>query len=530
MRDFETPGRSLVMATQGMAATSHPLSSLVALDVLQAGGNAMDAVIAACAVQGVVEPGSTGIGGDCFALYAPQGSDQVVAFNGSGRCPQAATPGFFAERGFGEIPRHSPHAVNVPGAVEAWERLAQDHGTWPLSRLLAPAIRLAGEGYAVAPRVSRDWHEQTALLARDEAARRIFLPGGAAPLAGTRHVQPELAQTLTRIAEGGSKAFYEGAVAQDMVDGLRARGGLHTLEDFAATRGTYVTPIKTAYRGFEVHECPPNGQGIIALLLLNILSRCDATGDPLSAERLHLEIEAARLAYSVRDAVVADPEHSAVPVDYLLSDALACELHGLIRPDARQEPLPAVEMPAHKDTVYIVVVDKDRNVASFINSIFWPFGSGLVSPKSGVLFNNRGQGFTLKAGHPNAIGPAKRPMHTIIPGLLTRAGKVAMGFGVMGGQYQALGHAHFLTKVFDYGLDLQSAIDLPRVSPLFGTDAVEVEGSMPQETRDGLRRLGHRIVKPARPIGGAQAIWIDWENGVLTGASDPRKDGCALGY
>jgi len=530
MRDFETPGRSLVMATNGMAATSHPVSSLTALNVLQAGGNAMDAAIAACAVQGVVESGSTGIGGDCFVLYSRGGSDDIIAFNGSGRSPSAASAEYLLERGFTDIPRQSPHAVNVPGSVDAWAQLAQDHGSRSLSELLQPAIALARDGYAVTPRVSLDWTSQVDLLAKDANTARIFLKDGKAPRPGARHAQPELANTLEAIAKGGRDAFYEGAVAQDVVDYLRSLGGLHTMEDFANTRGVYVDPIKSSYRGHEVHECPPNGQGIIALLLLNILARVDATGDPLSVERLHIEIEASRLAYSVRDAVLCDPDQHAVPVDYLLSDALADKLHAMIEPGRRIDPLPVVDMPTHDDTVYITVVDKDRNVASFINSIFTAYGSCLASPRTGVLLNNRGQGFCLKPGHPNALAPSKRPMHTIIPGMLTKGGRVAMSFGVMGGQYQALGHAFFLSKLFDYGMDMQSAIDLPRFSPLFGTDAVEVEGTMPFDAQEGLAVLGHRVVRPARPIGGAQAISIDWENGVLTGASDPRKDGCALGY
>ncbi|MCS0504619.1 gamma-glutamyltransferase [Ancylobacter mangrovi] len=530
MRDFETPGRSLVMATNGMAATSHPLSSLVALNVLQSGGNAMDAAIAACAVQGVVEPGSTGLGGDCFVLYAPGGTDDIVAYNGSGRAPAAANADYYAAHGITALERQSPHAVTVPGAVEAWARLSQDHGTRPLGDLLQPAIALARGGYAVAPRVALDWREQAGLLAGDTNTARVFLPEGHSPHAGTLHHQPELAATLERIAAEGPDGFYRGPVAEDIVAYLQSLGGLHTLEDFATARGAYVTPISTRFRDLRVHECPPNGQGIIALMLLNILSHGSTRPDPLSAERVHFEMEAARLAYSVRDAVLCDPDHIEVPMRELLSSSLASQLAGMIRPDARLAELPAIDLPSHNDTVYIAVVDKDRNVASFINSIFNPFGSGLVAPRSGVLLNNRAQGFSLKPGHPNAIAGGKRPLHTIIPGLTTRDGRVEHCFGVMGGQYQALGQAYFLARVLDYGLDMQSAIDMPRACPLFGTDALEVEGSMPDAVRRDLAALGHRIVRPSRPIGGAQAIRIDWANGVLTGASDPRKDGCALGY
>ncbi len=530
MRDFETPGRSLVMARHGMAATSHPLSSLAAIDVLQAGGNALDAAIAACAVQCVVEPGSTGIGGDCFALISPDGSDRIVAYNGSGRAPAAADAAWYRNRGFTAIPRQSPHAVTVPGAVEAWARLLADHGTRPLGALLRPAIALARDGYAVGPRVARDWASQEALLRADPDAARIFLREGRAPGAGSVHRQPELAETLEAIGRHGPDAFYTGEVAADMVEHLRRLGGLHTLEDFARARGTYEQPISTSFRGYDVFECPPNGQGVIAIMILNILSGFEAKGDPLAPDRLHVEIEAARLAYSVRDAVLADPAQSPVDTAWLLSDTLAADLGGRIDLTRAIDPLPSFMPPNHRDTVYICVVDRDRMAVSLINSIFDSFGSGLVAPRSGVLLHNRGQSFVLDPDHPNAIAPRKRPLHTIIPGMLARGGRVEMPFGVMGGHYQALGHAHLLSKVVDYGLDLQAAIDLPRLFPRPGTGEVEAEGTLPPDTRRELERRGFRLVPPSSAIGGAQAIRIDWETGVLAGASDHRKDGAALGY
>ncbi|MGJ7488290.1 gamma-glutamyltransferase family protein [Variovorax sp. LT2P21] len=529
MRNFERPGRSVVMARNGMAATSHPTATLAAVNILQAGGNAMDAAIAACAVQGVVEPGSTGIGGDCFALYARQGRDDVVAFNGSGWAPAAATPAALQARGVTEWTRQSPHVVTVPGAVDAWATLAADHGTMPLAALLQPAITLAEEGFAVAPRCASDWALQAGLLRNDADAARVYLQDGQAPAEGAVHRFPELAATLRTIAAGGREAFYGGAIGRGIVEFLQSRGGLHTAEDFARYRGEYVQPIRTRFRGMDIVECPPNGQGVIALLLLNILSGFAAEGDPLSADRLHREIEAARLAYAARDAWLADPKHTPVDADWLLSPGLADELRARIDPKAAAVHVPAPQPAAHRDTVYISVVDRDRNCASFINSIFHPFGSGQLAP-GGVLLHNRGQSFSLDAAHPNAIGPHKRPMHTIIPGMVVQDGRVRMPFGVMGGQYQAMGHAHFISKVLDFGLDPQAAIDLPRVFPVPGTTQVEVEGTLPMATRDELARRGFELVKPEMPIGGAQAIWIDWDTGVLHGASDPRKDGCALGH
>ncbi|MGV2125636.1 gamma-glutamyltransferase [Agrobacterium vitis] len=531
MRNFEKPTRSVAVSTDAMAATSHPYATLAAINILQAGGNAMDAAIAACAVQCVVEPGSTGIGGDCFALYAPKGDDQVIAYNGSGRTPAALTVDWFEERGLAEVPRQSPSAVTIPGAIDAWTRLHADHGRLPFEQILQPAIRYAENGYAITPRVHRDWAREEKLLNDDPAASEIFLPNGRAPQIGEVHHQPRLAATLRRIATEGRDGFYKGAVAADMVDRLRALGGLHTLEDFAEAKGEYVVPVTTTFRDHTIHECPPNGQGIIALLILNILSRFDTQGDPSSADRLHLEIEATRLAYAARDAWLADPEKASVPVEDMLSEEFATHLAGMIDLTRALTNLPDFEMPLHRDTVYISVIDSERNTVSFINSIFDCFGSGIVAPQSGVVLHNRGQSFSLKRDHPNMIAPGKRPLHTIIPGMVTRAGRTEISFGVMGGYYQAMGHAHLISRVIDYGMDLQDAIDLPRLIPVGGkVPRVEAEHTVPAETIALLRRRGFEIVPAEDPIGGAQIIRIDWENGTLTGASESRKDGIALGY
>ncbi|MBY0381368.1 MAG: gamma-glutamyltransferase [Xanthobacteraceae bacterium] len=529
-RDFEKPGRSLAVGRNGMAATSHPASTLVAVDVLKAGGNAMDAAVAACAVQSVVESGSTGIGGDCFVLYSRNGSDDILAYNGSGRAPAAATCEWFVQQGITSIPRQSPHAVTIPGAVEAWSRLIKDHGRMQLSELLAPAIEMARNGYPITPRVAYDIDKQRDLIKGDASSRRIFLTGNEAPAVGQLQYQRELAATLEAIGREGPEAFYRGSVAEDIVTYLRSLGGLHSLEDFSEAAGEYVTPIKTDFRGRSVYECPPNGQGIVALMILNILSQFKPKSDPLDIDNLHIEVEATRLAYAARDQWVADPAMADVPVDYLLSDTFAKMLAGRIDLRRAINPLPVLEGPDHRDTVYIAVIDKDRNAASFINSIYSPYGTGLMGPKSGVLLQNRGQGFVIKPGHPNAIAPRKRPLHTIIPGMVVEQGRVSMAFGVMGGHYQAMGHAHFLAKVFDYDLDLQTAIDLPRLFPLPGTNKVEMESSLRLAIGAEFERRGFQVQAPERPIGGGQAVMIDWTNGTLLGGSDPRKDGCALGF
>jgi gamma-glutamyltranspeptidase/glutathione hydrolase len=530
MRDFEMPGRSPVMARNGMVAASHPLAALTAIDVLKSGGNALDAAVAACAVQGVVEPQSTGIGGDCFALISPDGSNRIIAFDGSGRAPHAATAAWYADQDIRVISRLSPHAVTIPGAVDAWARLLTLYGTRSLGELLRPAIEYAREGYAVSPCIARDWAIEEPSLRIDPDTTRIFLPGDRPPPAGAVHRQPELAETLAAIAEHGPDAFYKGVVADDIVSMLQSKGGLHTLADFAAVHGTVEQPIASAFREHEIYECPPPGQGVIALMILKILAGFPADGDPLGADRLHREIEATRLAYSIRDAVLADPAQSDVRVKWLLSDELATQLRQRIDLRCKMSELPTFLPPEHKDTVYVSVVDRNRMAVSFINSLFDHFGSCLVGPRSGVVLHSRGRSFVLDPGHRNVIAPGKRPMHTIIPGMAARDGRIRLSFGVVGGHYQAMGHAHFLAKLLDYGLDMQSAMDLPRVFPRLESDEIEAESALPATTRAELERRGFRFVHPDWPIGGAQAVAIDWETGVLIGASDHRKDGLALGY
>lgn len=528
MRDFDFPGRSTVHALNGMAATSHPLATGVAVDVLRKGGNALDAAIAASATLAVVEPQSTGIGGDCFALMCLDGGDEVIGFNGSGRAPGAARLDDFLARGVSEIEATSVHAVTMPGAVDAWTRLHEAHGRVDFADLLAPAIGYARDGYPVHARVRFDWLRAAHLLERDEAAREAFLPGDRVPEEGDVHRQPALAATLSKIASGGREAFYEGEIAAAMTATLKAHGGIHTLEDFAAVKGEYVTPISTDYRGIEVHQIPPNNQGLTALIMLNVLEGFDLGAlPPLSAERAHLEIEAGRLAFAARNAAIADSTSMTAKLDHLLSKKWAGRLRRHIRPERPMRHVPDLGL-RKSDTVYLCVVDRDLTSVSFINSIYDSFGSTILCPHTGVLFQNRGQSFRLDPDHPNCIGPAKRPLHTIMPGMVTRGGRVVMPYGVMGGDYQPFGHTRLLTNVFDYGLDIQAALDMPRV--FAGEDHVELEKSFPAETTQKLLMMGHDIRLAAEPLGGGQAILIDHDRGILSGGSDLRKDGCALGY
>ncbi len=528
MRDLQLPGRSPIRVTEAAAATSHPLAALTAIEILRDGGNAIDAAVAAAAVLAVVEPQSTGIGGDGFLLYAPRGGAEVIAYNGSGRAPKAASLDWFRDHGITEMPLFGPHSVTVPGVVDTWARIVADHGTRELGFLLQPAIRYAEEGFIVHDRVAFDWSGVADRLAQDPNAARMLLPRGHSPRAGERHRLPELAETLKTIAAKGRDGFYLGPVAQDMVGYLRSLGGLHSLEDFAEAQGEYVQPISVNYRGAEIHQMPPNNQGLTALVMLNILSGFRlGHHEPYGAERLHLEIEAGRLAYRDRDAFVADPAQADVPVDELLSPVYAERLRARIDPQRAMTDLPAPLLRG-SDTIYLCVVDRDRNAVSFINSVYFSFGSGIVAPRSGVWLQNRGGCFRLKPGHPNCIAPAKRPLHTIMPGLAMRDGRPLMPFGVMGGDYQPFGHVHLLTNMLDFAMDPQAALDGPRVFPDAGV--IEVERGIEAAAVAGLEAKGHRCVVPDAPHGGGQAILIDWKAVTLTAGSDPRKDGCALGY
>ena len=532
MRDYHLPGRSPVYSTHGMAATSMPAATLTALDVLRTGGNALDAAIAAVAVLCVIEPQSTGIGGDCFCLYAPAGTGRVHALNGSGRAPAAATIEYYESRQMRVQDNTSAHSVTVPGAVNAWETLLKAHGRKGLDELLQPAIRFAQDGWPVHPKVSWDWARFADKLRKGGSTP--FLPNGTAPKPGDLFAQPALAETLRAIARHGAEAFYQGPIAADMVATLRERGGLHTEEDFAKglRNAEFVDPIKLHWKGYDVYQCPPNGQGLLVLMLLGMLDGLPPAPDGASgAIRAHRHIEAARLAYRDRDAFVADPQAVDVPVKKLLSPDYLAAQRALISDTTAMPNLPAPGesiLPRHKDTVYLCVVDRDGNACSFINSLFEGFGTGILAHKSGVMLQNRGLSFRLERGHPNCIAPGKRPMHTIIPGMLMQNGRAVMPFGVMGGHYQPMGQSWFLTNLLEYGLDLQQSLDLFRVFPTGGK--VLVERGVPQEVAAKLAAMGHDLAPTERPHGGGQAIWIDHARGCLVGASEPRKDGLALGY
>ncbi|MEZ5888117.1 MAG: gamma-glutamyltransferase family protein [Paracoccaceae bacterium] len=526
MRDFERPGRSAVFAANGMCATSHPLAAQTAISILQAGGNAVDAAIAGAMVLNIAEPQMCGLGGDCFVLLKPAGEERVIGLNGSGRAPAALDPAALRAKGWSTIPTESVEAATLPGAVDALCRLSADWGRLGLGPVFAPAIRYAREGVPVAPRVAFDWADDGARLAG--AARDFYLVNGAAPATGAIFRAPGQAEVMERIARDGRAGFYEGPVAEDLIRSLRTLGGSHTADDLASVQCDYTDPVAGEYGGIDLLEHPPNGQGATAILLLNILSEFDLAGlDPLGAERVHLEAEATKLAYDARNRFIAEPSRTA-RLGHMLAPETARRLAKLIDPDRAMPNPPPAAGAVHRDTVYITVVDRDLMAVSLIYSIYWGFGTGLASEKYGILFQNRGAGFSLEPDHPNEAGGGRRPMHTIIPGMLRKAGRVIMPFGVMGGAYQPTGHARFVTNMVTYGMDPQTAIDAPRA--FANQDRLELERGYREEVGAALAAKGHRIAAPGGPLGGAQAIFIDREGGYLLGASDPRKDGIALGY
>ena len=525
MRAFDHPGRSTAYGTSGMAATSCPLATLAAVDVLRAGGNAADAAVVASAVLCVVEPAMTGIGGDCFALVgAPDG--KVRGLNASGRASMKANADWLTASGLTSIAPRSIHAVTVPGAIDGWDQLLKAYGTMDLKEALQPAIRLAEDGVPVTPRVAFDWPEDEPYLSADEGGRLHYLKDGRSPREGEIMAYPALAKTLRLIATEGRNAFYAGEITKDILGHIRPMGSLLEADDFANHESTWVKPISAQYAGHDVLEIPPSGQGLTALIALNILSQFGLRQyDPDSPERMHLEIEAMKLAWEQRNRHIADPDFAEVPVADLLSPSMTAKLAGLID---MNRALDIRTRMRDSDTIYLTVVDRNRLAISFINSIYSGFGSGIVTPRSGITLQNRGACFVTSPGHPNCIGPGKRPLHTIIPAMVKKDGLVDMSYGVMGGDYQPMGHVTVAVNRYIYGMDPQQAIDWPRYFPKAGD--VLVESAVSNSSRDGLIAKGHSLTAPPEPLGGGQAIVIDWARGVLIGGSDPRKDGFALGY
>ena len=529
MRDFHLPGRSPVYAANAALATSHPMATEAGLAVLKNGGNAVDAGVTAAAVLAVVEPAMTAIGGDCFALISKPGQP-LYGLNASGRAPAALSTEMLMNEGWKAMDLLSPHSVTVPGVVKGWESLLASHGTYDLGKALQPAIAAAEDGFVVHPKVWADWTDSAAKIASQGAGGRHYLVDGAAPPCGRIHKLPALAETLKVIAREGAKGFYEGPVAADIVAELRARGGVMTEEDMAGMSADPCTPISAGYRGIDLAELPPNGVGITAQIILNILEQFDLTGlDPHGVDRYHLEIEASRIGYAIRDAHIGDPDTMGQAAEALINKAWAKGLATTIDPTKRNTDLPNPDPNFQSDTVYLSVVDRDGMAVSLINSVFKSFGSGIVTDKTGIILQNRGGGFRVLPGHPNTIEGGKRPLHTIIPAMAMQDGKPKYCFGVMGGQYQPVGHTHVITNMLDFGMDPQEALDSPRA--FWGEDNVlQLEPPMGQAVSDGMAAKGHPVGWSTEAIGGGQIIELDQDAGVLIAGSDPRKDGCAMGY
>ncbi len=512
-----------------MAATSQPLATQAALFILRQGGNAMDAAIAASAVLSVVESYSTGIGGDCFILYHQAASGKLHALNGCGRSPARATAAELRSRGHETMPTKGILPITVPGAIDAWSVANQSLGRLPFAKLFVQAIDYAENGYVVSPVIANKWQDTEELLLETPEATEAYLIDGRAPRAGDVHTQPKLANSLRLVAEQGRDAFYQGAIAQEIVRFSDQHDGLLSLEDFANHTSEWVEPISANYRGYEVFEIPPNGQGITTLMALNIMSHTDVSKLPhLGPKHVHLLSEAFTLAMEQRDKYIADSAFAKLPVDWLLSKEFAAEQFARIQQgQALKQPVKSA-LPEHKDTVYISVVDKGGNACSFINSVFHSWGSGLAAGNTGINLQNRGAGFTLEQGHFNCLEPNKRPMHTIIPAMVYKQGEPALCFGVMGGQYQAMGQAYVLSNWIDYGMDIQQALDAARFFLYDGE--LSVEYGFPAECEQTLITYGHNVVRANSPLGGGQGIVIDKAKGVLIGGSDSRKDGQAAGY
>ena len=528
------PGRSVVRAQHGMVATSQPLASQVGLEVLKRGGNAVDAAIAMAAVLNVTEPMMTGVGGDMFAIVYWAKTKELKGLNASGRAPRALSLDYFAKNNIKRMPEFGMTSITVPGAVDGWTTLRDKYGTMKLADLLAPAIGYAENGFPVMEKAAEDWNAEVQKLKRTPAAASNYLIDGRAPRPGEIFRQPNLARTLRTIADGGRDAFYKGPIAKSIVDYMKDNGGFITMEDLAATKADWVEPISTNYRGYQVYELPPNGQGITALIALNILEGFDLGAmRSQPAQYYHTMIEAMKLAFADRNRYIADPTFSKVPVSELLSKDYAAKRRALIDPRKALDNPPPGDINLGSDTTYFTVIDKDGNGVSFINSLFDAFGSGVVGGDTGIVFQNRGSAFSLDPKHPNAIAPGKRPFHTLIPAMVMKDNQLFISFGVMGGAIQAQGHVQVLVNLIDLKMGLQEAIDAPRYRFTSGR-SVLLEDELGSSVIEQLLSMGHVRGKPPgvlrSSMGGGQAIMIDPVSKTLMGASDQRKDGMALGY
>ncbi len=528
MRELSFAGRSNVLAQNGMVATSNPLSSLEAINILQKGGNAVDASIAASAVQSVVCPSATGIGGDCFAIISLEGK-KPVAVNGSGIAPKKANLEYFINNKINQINLTSPHSVTIPGAVHAWCSMHEKFGKLEFEEVLNGAINYARNGFPVHEVEALSWKLNERKLMRNENTRKLFLKDNQSYKFGEIFKNVPLSNTLENISKERINGFYNSDITRDMVQSLNKLGGLQTEEDFLNQETIFSETIFNEYRDKVIHQCPLNGPGIIVLMMMAINEKINIKQyEPSSYERYHLQAEITKICYEFKETRLGDPNFNNISIEKILDDNFLNELISKIDLN-RVYKSDKAYVTSNPETVYLTVVDKDLNAVSFINSICHSFGSGITSSKTGVLFQNRGVNFRLEKDHPNAIHGNKRPLHTIIPGLVTnRNNETILSYGVMGGQYQPVGQSHVLQNILDYDLDIQESIDFPRTFALDGL--LKVEKSLNSKILRKLANAGHIISIVDSAIGGGQCIKIDRKNGILIGGSDPRKDGMAIGY
>ena len=528
MRKIYQPGRSNVLSNNAMVATSQPLSSQEAINILRLGGNAVDAAIAASAVLSVVEPGSTGIGGDCFAIIK-MSNTKALSINGSGINPAKANFKYFKENKINSIGLLSPHSVTIPGAVDAWHQMHKKFGKLEFEKLFATAIYYAKEGFPVHEIEAFHWKKNEEKLKKNNITKQIFLKNNQAPNFGKKFTNSQLANTLTLIGKKGAKAFYEGEIARDMVKSLNNLGGLHTEEDFYNQNTIFSDTLISDYKNNKIHQCPPNGPGLVVHIMMKLLEKFNWDNiDYIDPIRFHIQAEIAKVCFEIKETILGDPQFNTVDIEYIMSNDFIDNLFKKINLDNVYYS-DNLFVTSHPETVYLTVVDDNLNAVSFINSICHGFGSGICSENSGILFQNRGVNFRLEENHPNCIDSNKRPLHTIIPSLLTNNNEeTIMSYGVMGGQYQPIGQAHVLQNTYDFGMSIQEAIDAPRAFAL--NNKLKIENSFPKSSIENLSNLGHDIEVVDEGIGGGQGIMIDRKEGVLIGGSDPRKDGLAIGY
>lgn len=536
--------RSEVIAPHGMVATSQPLATQIGLDVLKRGGTAVDAAIAANAALGLMEPTGSGVGGDLFAIVWDQKSGKLHGYNGSGRSPRALTLQWFQDHGYHDIPPLGPLPVSVPGCVDGWFALHDKFGKLPMKDLLAPTIVYARDGFPLTELIAYYWGLSVPRLSVYPGFKEQFTRDGRAPQKGEMWTNPNLAQTLQRIAKGGRDAFYKGEIAATIAAYIKAQGGFLSAADLALHHGEWVAPVAVDYRGYQVWELPPNGQGIAALEMLNLLEGFDLKAFGFgSVDYLHVLTESKKLAFADRARYFADPAFAVLPINGLLSKAYAMERRKLIRMDHAAAAVDAGHPPLDVgDTIYLTTADQYGNMVSLIQSNYRGMGSGMAPPGLGFILQDRGEMFVLQADHPNAFAPGKRPFHTIIPAFITKDGKPWVSFGVMGGAMQPQGHVQIVTNLIDFGMNLQEAGDAPRLQHEGSTEPtgqmaamadggeINLETGFAYETVRGLMQRGHRVTYANGPYGGYQAIRWDAEQKVYVGASEGRKDGQAAGY